>query len=139
MKEKKSHGMKQHSASGWKVFTRTTFFQAKDKDDMMSWIGIIQKNNNPDEDVSLCLKTFEFQLLRYLNSCLYHEQLGAWIRAQFSSLVSISLWQSSACQGGQCYRVLIYLCNQQRLIYIQGIQAASKTQNRSRITATMTW
>ena len=58
MKEKKTNEMK----SGWKIFTRTTFFQAKDRDDMMSWIEIIQKNNNPDEDVSLRFKTFEFQI-----------------------------------------------------------------------------
>ncbi|XP_028398970.1 rho GTPase-activating protein 21-like isoform X2 [Dendronephthya gigantea] len=38
------------------VFKFTTYngsqylFQAKDKDDMMSWIEVIQKNNNPDED-----------------------------------------------------------------------------------------
>ena len=52
MKQKRSQALKQQSASGWKIFTRTTVFQAKDKDDMMSWIEIIQKNNNPDEDVS---------------------------------------------------------------------------------------
>ena len=68
MKEKKSHEMK--PASGWKIFTRTNFFQAKDKDDMMSWIEIIQKNNNPDEDVSLDMKTFELQLLRNLKLVL---------------------------------------------------------------------
>ena len=63
MKEKKSNEMK----SGWRSFTRKTFFQAKDRDDMMSWIEIIQKNNNPDEDVSLPFKTFKFQLIHALH------------------------------------------------------------------------
>lgn len=54
MKEKKADTRNEHP-SGWKYYTRTSFFQAKDKNDMMSWIGLIQKNNNPDEDVSLFL------------------------------------------------------------------------------------
>ena len=41
----------------FKYSTQISLFQAKDKDTMMSWIGAIQKNNNPDEDVS-CFKFF---------------------------------------------------------------------------------
>lgn len=66
MREKKSDGVNQISlnSTAWRVFTRATLFQAKDKDEMMSWIEIIKKNNDPDKDVSF-LKTF--QLIPTLN------------------------------------------------------------------------